>query len=404
MLLSKSSRTLLAVAISGTLLLGGSFATDAVAAPPKQEAPVAKFPNATRAEPKAADLRVTQGNLKRINKIVGEYADATKSATVLADVDAILSNAKSSAYDKAFVTQMGGLVANRSGDNVRAVNYFKAGLAANALANNEHFDLMYNMAIVQTQAKDYVGATETLNRFIAETGGNPEAKALMAQNLYETGKFAEAAATIKQAMDAKPGNAAWNQLYMVALDRSGNKADALVEAEKLAKAEPTNKTAQANYAALLQQTGKDKEAAAVMQQMRANNLLTTDTDYRNLFLALAPVEGAEKTVIDIITEGLEKNILTPDYNVYAVLAQSYYYTGQEAKAIEFYEKAAPLAKNGATYLNLARIYWQQGKNVLAKSAAVKAEAKGGLTPGDTKTMKEIKALPDQGGKSVIIKK
>ena len=114
-----------------------------------------------------------------------------------------------------------------------------------------------------------------------------------------------------------------------------------------------------------------------MNRMRAANLLTTDADYRNLFLAMAPVEGAEQQVIDIITEGLNKNILTADYNVYAALAQSYYFLGQEGKAIENFEKAGPLSSKGTTYLNLARLYWNQGRNVDAKAAAAKAEAKGG---------------------------
>lgn len=402
--LIQPSRALLGAAIVAALAVGGFSATHAVAAPQKKEAAApAKYPNATRTPPSAKDARTTPGNDKIIKGLVKDYQDAAKRAEVIATVDAILANPKSNAYDKSFAAQIGGLVANQAGDNAKAIAFLRQGLDASGLDNEGHYDMMYNLAIVQTQMKDYNGAAATLQKFFAETkSASPEAYHLLGQNQYEAGKYADAAKSVKVALDAKAdAPPQWKQLYMLALDKSGNAGAAIAEAKAMADANPMDKTAQTNYAALLLQANRNAEALALLQKMRTNKLLTTDSDYRNLIVMLSQQEGAEKSVIDVINEGLASKVLTQDQQVNLALAQAYYFSNQEGKAIEYFEKAAPESKNGETYLNLARIYWQRGENVKAKDAARKAQAKG---VRDDKDVKRILALPDKGGSTVILQK
>lgn len=403
--LNKSTGALLALAIAAAI--GGTALPAAPAFAAKPEAAATKlYPAATRAEPAAKSMAVTQGNAKKINEIIKIYADPTKSAEVMSLTDSVLNDPKSNAFDKAYAAQIAGVVATNAKNFAKAISYYQTALSSNALGNDNHYAAMFNLAVAQSNANDHAGAAATARKFLTETNSkDPNALYILGASLYEQGQYSEAATQVKAAIDSTTTpNENWKQLYMLAMSKSGNLGGALAEAKKLADANPTNKVAQTNYIALLQQNKQDAEALAVMNRMRAANLLTTDADYRNLFLAMAPVEGAEQQVIDIINEGLNKKILTADYNVYAALAQSYYFLGQEGKAIENFEKAGPLSTKGTTYLNLARLYWNQGRNVDAKAAAAKAEAKGGLSDADMKTLKEIKALPDKGGKTVIIKK
>ncbi len=402
--LNKSTGALLALAIAAAI--GGTALPAAPTLAAKQEAAAKLYPAATRAEPNAKTMAVTAGNAKKINEIIKIYADPSKNAEVLALTDSVLNDSKSNAFDKAYAAQIAGVVATNAKNYAKAISYYQTALTANALSNDNHYAAMFNLAVAQSNAKDFAGAAATARKFLTETNSkDPNALYILGTSLYEQGQYAEAATQVKSAIDSSTTpNESWKQLYMLAMSKSGNLTGALAEAKALADRNPTNKVAQTNYIALLQQNKQDAEALAVMNRMRAANLLTTDADYRNLFLAMAPVEGAEQQVIDIITEGLNKNILTADYNVYAALAQSYYFLGQEGKAIENFEKAGPLSSKGTTYLNLARLYWNQGRNVDAKAAAAKAEAKGGLSAADMKKLKEITALPDKGGKTVIIKK
>src|SRR3546814_15860578 len=69
---------------------------------------------------------------------------------------------------------------------------------------------------------------------------------------------------------------------------------------------------------------------------------------------------------------MEKGVIKPDYQTYVALGQAYYFTDQPAQAIEHYRKAAPLAPDGETYHNMARIMWGEGQLGEAKKAAQKA--------------------------------
>jgi len=69
-------------------------------------------------------------------------------------------------------------------------------------------------------------------------------------------------------------------------------------------------------------------------------------------------------------------VLQPEYNTYIALAQAYYFPAQPAQAITAYQKAAPLAKDGETYLNLARVLQQENRIGEAKAAARQALARG----------------------------
>jgi Flp pilus assembly protein TadD len=102
------------------------------------------------------------------------------------------------------------------------------------------------------------------------------------------------------------------------------------------------------------------------------------------------MDGREKDVISVINEGMQKGALKPDYQTYLALAQSYYYSEQIPQAIENWQKAAPLSKDGETYLNLARVLWQEGRTAEAKQAAQQALAKGVKKPEDAKKIINLK--------------
>ena len=115
---------------------------------------------------------------------------------------------------------------------------------------------------------------------------------------------------------------------------------------------------------------------AVLEKMRASGKLEGANEYQVLFTTYAGLDGREKDVIAVINEGVEKGILKPDYNTYVALAQAYYYSDQPAQAITAYQTAAPLAKDGETYLNMAKVLHQENRIGEAKAAARQALAKG----------------------------
>ena len=128
----------------------------------------------------------------------------------------------------------------------------------------------------------------------------------------------------------------------------------------------------------------------MVDELRAAGQLTDEREYRQLYITYANMDGHEKDVISVITEGLQKGVLKPDYQTYLALAQSYYYSDQMAQAIDNWQKAAPLSKDGETYLNLARALWQEDRVPEAKQAAQKALDKGVKKPEDARKIINLK--------------
>ena len=61
-----------------------------------------------------------------------------------------------------------------------------------------------------------------------------------------------------------------------------------------------------------------------------------------------------------------------------------------AQAIDNWQKAAPLSKDGETYLNLARALWQEDRVPEAKQAAQKALDTGVKKPEDARKIINLK--------------
>src|SRR5690606_32522177 len=197
------------------------------------------------------------------------------------------------------------------------------------------------------------------------------------QGLYLMKRYDEAAATIKQAIEASDDpKPEWMSLLMQVYLDADNLGEAVIAAEQIAAANPDDKRAQMNLASIYSQADMPDKAVAILETLRTSGQLDSANEYKVLFTTYAGVEGREKDVVAVINEGLDKGVLQPEYNTYVALAQAYYFSDQPAQAITAYQKAAPLAKDGETYLNLARVLQQENRIGEAKAAARQALAKG----------------------------
>ena len=360
------------------------------------------FPDTTRQEPEA---KGSPKVLTKLNKLIEAYnkaldqedeAKATAGYTTARTLaDEIIANGSANAYDKALAAQIASQAALNTDDEAAAEGYLKQAVDANALGNNQHFQLMLQLAQLQLQKDDYTNGFATLDKYLAESKSKrPADFAFKGQYLYQADRFAECIPPLKQAIETstnpedKVDN--WTQILMVCYQEAGQLAEAVKVAEQLAAKSPNDKRAQMNLASIYLNSEQEAKAAAVLEKLRAAGLMTEEKDYRQLYLTYANMEGKEKDVIAVVNEGLQKGIVKPDYQTYLALAQAYYYSEQIPQAIEAWQKAAPLSKDGETYLNLARVLWQEGRIPEAKVAARAALDKGLKKPDDAK---KIIALP-----------
>ena len=346
------------------------------------------YPDATREEPKAKGAAKAQAKLQ---KLVSVYQKDDYAAT-RTQADELLANPAANDYDKAVAAQLASQAAYNLDDTPATIAYLKQALQLNALDNNNHYQLMYMLAQVQLQEDQYAEGLSTLDRYLAETKSKkPEDLALKGQGLYQAERYAEAIPALKQAIETSPEpKDNWQQLLMASYAETGQSADAIQMAEKIAAKAPADKKAQMNLATVYLQADKFDKAAVVLEKLRTAGLMTDEKDYRQLYTTYANMDGKEKEVIAVINDGMQKGVLKPDQQTYLALAQSYYYSDQIAPAIEAWKKAAPLSKDGETYLNLAKVLWQEDRIPEAKQAAKSALQKGIQKPEEAK---KIIALP-----------
>lgn len=340
------------------------------------------YPDATRKEPEAKASRAASAKLQKLFKAYED--DQVEQVQALADE--IIADGKANDYDRAMAARIiGSMLIGK--DDARATEYLQRVLQYDSLNNNDHYEIMYVVAQLQTQDEQYPQALATLDRLLDETKSqDPNQLVLKGNILLRMERYPEAIALLKPVVEAPGAKPEWQQLLMAAYAESDQGEEAARLAEQIAAATPDDKRSQLNLAATYLQTDQFDKAAAVYEGLRAKGELTDERDYRNLMVSYLNTDDGQQKAIAIINEGLEKNILKPDYQTYVALAQAYYFSdpSQVEQAIATYQKAAPLAPQGETYLNLAKLLANEGRLAEAKQAAQQALDKGIKSPDEAK--------------------
>lgn len=338
-----------------------------------------QYPDATRQQPEAkASAKLSP----KLQKMFDAYEQDDPVATT-ALADEVIANTAANAYERAIAARIAGATLLNT-DDVRAATYFKRALDFNGLSNNDHFESMLLLSQLQLQDEKYTDALATIDRFLSESKSQDPAHLVVKGNaLYRLERYPEAAAVLKQAVQGSPQpKAEWMQLLMGVYADMDQPAEAAKLAEELSAKNPNDTSVQMNLASIYMQNQQPDKAAAVLEKLRAGGMLNSERDYRNLFALYLNTQGREKDAIAVIDEGLKKGLLKPDFQTYNAQAQAYWFSEQPGLAIEAYKKAAPLAPDGETYLNLARALNNEGRAAEAKEAAKQALSKGVKKPED----------------------
>ena len=310
-----------------------------------------KFPLATREEPDARPTRNGANQLKKVQESYekGDYAAAISlAAKVAADADA-------NDYDKSFAYLFAGNAAGAAGDDAAAADYFGKAIAANGLDNTNHYTAMFNLAVVQYGLDRYQDALTTVDRYLSET----KADTVEAQNL-------------------RGG-------LLIGLERYGEAAE--LYKQQLA-AHPDNKTLLVNAVSAYQQAGNDAAATELLAQARSSGKLTDPNSYRALYVSYINADK-DAEAAKIIAEGLAQGILQQGPQLakdYMVLGQKAYYNDDMTVAVDMYQRAAPMASDGTAALNLAKIYFELGRDAEGKAAAQQALDKGLKDPAEARKL------------------
>ena len=345
-----------------------------------EQAAEQKYPQATR---KAPEQKVSPDLQAKIEKLFKAYQNKD-AATVVQLADEVVSNQKASAYEHALSARIAGVTLLNT-DNDKAKAYLEQAVAFDGLNNNEHYESMNLLAQMDLIDKQYDKSLAMIDRYLTETHSqDSDSLVIKGNDLYRLKRYPEAIAALKVAIDgSQQPKPEWLNLLMAAYFDAGQPQEATKIAEDMIARNPDDKALQLNLASSYMEAGQEDKATALLEKLRASGKLDQPQDYHNLY-AMYLNHDKNKEGIAVIQEGLQKGLLKEDFDTMNSLAQAYWFSGQSDLAIATYRKAAPLAPNGETYLNLARALLNEGHFAEAKQAAQQALDKGVRNPGDAK--------------------
>lgn len=326
----------------------------------KGKPPAAKstqFPNASRVPP--AQLASNAGG-KVLSEAVALY-HAKQYAEAIQKAEALGATPSANAFERSFAYQLAASAAADAGDKDKAMMDFARAIDGNGLGNDEHYTVMYNLAVAQYQTQHPADALATIDRLMAETKlQTPRYQGLKAGALAQLHRPAEAAPIFEQ----------------------------------IHAADPTNNQALMNAVAAYRQANEPDKATALLASARGAGGLKDAAQYRSLYVEYLN-DHQPKQALAVIEEGVAKGLVQPSAdlgNAYSVIAQDAYAAGDVATAITMYRKAASMAADGEASLNLARVFWNEKRPAEARVAAGQALEKG------VKDMDDARRLAGQKGR------
>ena len=378
---AKTLFKLLLLGLTLSLFLLGSLDADAARKRRGNDAEQKKeaiYPDATRAEPKLKQVPRLQRDLNKL--ITANNED--KYDEVIKLGEQLVANKSAGSYERSIAYQLIGIAKQQQDDYAGAIIALQNAVEANGLDNNAHFSSMLQIANLQYQEDQFEQANATLDRLLAETRKeDPQALALKGGTLYQMERYDEAAEAMKRAIAASdtPSDN-WYQVLMGSYMNAENYAEATALGERMLAEKPDDSRLIFNLATLYAQNDQDDKATGVLESARQRGDLD-ERGYRQLYALYMNMEGKERQVVEVVKDGLAKDILKPSPEVYTVLGQAYYFSDQPNEAIEAYKKALPLAKDGENALNLARILSTEERHAESKKYAQEALAMGLRQPG-----------------------
>lgn len=368
-----------------TMLAGAAlaltFAAMPVHADDSSKKQSSEYPNATRAEPKL-DLK-SEKDQKALQQAGDAFnaGDTAKASQLLQPV----IDKSDSKYAKAFAQYLMGNIAFKNGDAKGAIAQFKSSLDNGVLPNDTYFSEMFALAQVYAADQQYQASLDTLAKW-RDQGKKETADSYGLQGMddYNLQKYPDAIAAIQKAktLTDKPKES-WDEVLMASYAQSGQGGDAAKMAQAEYEKNPTDSKLLHNASAILLQQQDYADAIKVLEEGRSNGALKDEGDWILLvkaYLLQAQNGGDAKTgsakALSVFDDGMAKGAIKPSAENYKLAGDAASIGDDDAKAISYYQKGAPLATDGELDVALGRAYFQDQKFSDARKYLTQGISKG----------------------------
>lgn len=304
--------------------------------------------------------------------------------------DKLEADQGSNANDRATAIQVKLLLLSKKDNNNHAavIPLLEDLLRLDALDNNTHYAFMSELAQRYLLNQDYEDAYETAEKFLQETKVEKiEILKVKGNALFRLKRVQEAVPVLEKVHTLDSTDVPITQMLTRAYAETGQLEKAATLTKSLSQTAGGDRASKINLAIGYRDAKQYQQAADVIAELRESKQLVEERDYLTAMNIYSAMKNKEDDMVAVVQEGLDKGALKPTASNYNVLAEAYYYSSRgdgTAKAMHNWTKAAPIAKDGGIYLNLAIVQCQEEMWVACKESAKNAIAKGGINANDAK--------------------
>jgi tetratricopeptide (TPR) repeat protein len=362
-----------AVNLGGGLTFSGAPTQQDIAA--QQRACEARKP------PRKASGTISEGAYRKLERIVNMLA---KGENAEAEPKLIAMVEGATGYEKALVLQTLGFLYASTKRETQAIRTFEQALETNALPQQVHEGMMFNIAQLYVADNKLDRGMQALNAYLKETCNPvPEAHVLLASVHAEKKQWRESLKQIDLALvKAKSPKEAWLQLKLALhyeLKEYPRCAEVLVHLVGLS---PMKQEYWKQLSSILFEIKKDPEALAALALADRRGFVDEEHEYRNLanmymYLQI-PLKAAQ-----VLERGFAAKAVTGNEKNLELLANAWLVAREYDKAEVAMAKAAAASDKGELYKRLGQIQMENENWKGALESLQKAQQKGGLKePGE----------------------
>jgi len=361
-------------------------------APTMQELQAQKRACEQRKPPRKSNGTIGEGAYRRLERIMdlvakGKYAEAEPKLNEM-------SQEARGAYEKAIVLQTLGFVYASTKREAQSVKAFEEAIATNALPQQSHEQMMFNVAQLYIADDKYDIGMQKLNAYLAEScSPNPEAHILLASVHAEKKQWRESLKQVDLALvKAKDPKEAWMQLKLALhyeLKEFPRCAEVLVY---LVAVNPIKEEYWKQLSGMLLEIRKDPEALAALSLAERRGYIDTEAEYRNLANLYMYMQIPLKSAA-LLERGFTQKQVAPTEKNLEMLGNAWLMAREYDKAEKAMAGAAQASDKGELYKRLGQIQIENENWKGALESLKKAQQKGGLKePGETAFLLGVAAV------------
>jgi tetratricopeptide (TPR) repeat protein len=336
-----------------------------------------------RKPPRKSNGTISEGAYRRLERIM-DLVSKEKYGEAEPKLNEMNQEARG-AYEKAIILQTLGFVYASTKREAQSVKAFEQAIATNALPQQSHEQMMFNVAQLYIADDKYDIGMQKLNAYLAEScNPNPEAHILLASVHAEKKQWRESLKQVDLALvKAKDPKEAWMQLKLALhyeLKEFPRCAEVLVY---LVAVNPIKEDYWKQLSGMLLEIRKDPEALAALSLAERRGYIDAEAEYRNLSNLYMYMQIPLKAAA-LLERGFAQKQVAPTEKNLEMLGNAWLMAREYDKAEKAMAGAAQASEKGELFKRLGQIQIENENWKGALESLKKAQQKGGLKePGET---------------------